>query len=57
MYVCLCKAITTEDLEAAVRKGHKTLPSIQKCTGAGSGCGRCREFTQSLLEDLSKAQG
>jgi bacterioferritin-associated ferredoxin len=56
MYVCVCKAITTNDLQAAIRKGHKTLPSLQECTGLGSGCGRCREFTLSLLEDVSDSE-
>jgi len=58
MYVCLCKAVTDNDLRAAVCAGHKSLPSLQKCTGVASGCGRCREFALSVpkdqLSDLNK---
>lgn len=40
MYICVCKAITEDDLEKAVRECHSTKEVLSKL-GVGSECGVC----------------
>lgn len=52
--VCICKGITRAAIKTAIRNGAKTVPEVQKATGAGSGsCGgrRCTEKIEQLLKD------
>jgi len=49
MYVCLCNAISDQDIIAAVESGADDLVTIQEQLGAGTGCGTCREMTEQLI--------
>ena len=55
MYVCLCRGITDQDIKTAIREGAETTLDIAQQLGAGTGCGACVEYTQSLI-DQEKAQ-
>ena len=50
MYVCICKAISDNDIKAAVLDGAEDLETIAETLGAGTGCGTCREFTQEVID-------
>jgi len=57
--VCICKGIRRRTFLNLVAAGTRTLPELQKATGAGSGpCGgrRCTPRLQELLAGL-EAQG
>ena len=41
MYICLCKAITDHDIEAAVAAGASSLEQVQQELGVSTGCGSC----------------
>ncbi|NCF44950.1 MAG: (2Fe-2S)-binding protein [Proteobacteria bacterium] len=41
MYICLCKAVTDHDIEAAVAAGARSLEQVQRELGVSTGCGRC----------------
>ncbi len=43
MIVCLCKAVTDRDVARAIDGGARTVDEVTRCTGAGTGCGACRE--------------
>ena len=49
MYVCLCHAVSDQEIIAAVESGADDLLAIQERLGAGTGCGSCREMTEQLI--------
>ena len=44
------------EIEKAVRQGAKTPEQVQKITGYGTGCGKCREFIEYLIRDFLEQQ-
>ena len=50
MYVCLCTGITDRDIEHAASEGCRDVHELAARTGAGAGCGCCRELAGELLE-------
>ena len=43
MLVCLCKAVSDRDVAQAIADGARSVDDVARCTGAGTGCGACRE--------------
>ena len=57
MYVCLCKAVTDQDIREAVDGGVHTVNQLADNCGVGTGCGRCQSMAQELIDQhLSEAQ-
>jgi bacterioferritin-associated ferredoxin len=54
MIVCLCHRISHRDIEAAVAAGQRDLESLATSLGVGTGCGRCRDYTRSLIDVEAK---
>jgi len=50
MYVCLCHAVTDADILEALRDGHTTAEAVMDATGAGTGCGSCREEVMTMVQ-------
>ena len=50
MYVCLCKAVTDSQIIEAVENGAYKLEHLEERCGVGSGCGRCRDTAQQLID-------
>ena len=53
---CHCKNVTYGKIRAAVAQGAKTPEEVQKITGYGTGCGKCREFIQYLIRECLEEQ-
>ncbi|GAA2045774.1 hypothetical protein GCM10009839_57420 [Catenulispora yoronensis] len=49
MYACICHAVTTAEIDAAVALGAKSVKQVRKATGAGSACGTCVKRLSCLL--------
>lgn len=49
---CHCKNVTYGKIRAALQQGARTPEEVQKITGYGTGCGKCREFVQYLIRDF-----
>ena len=49
---CHCRNITYGMIEDAVRSGADTLQAVMDATGAGRGCGKCRDFLEYLVRDI-----
>ena len=49
MYACICHAVTTAEVDAAVALGAKSVKQVRKATGAGSACGTCVKRLSCLL--------
>lgn len=51
MYVCVCKAVTDNQVVRAIEQGACTRKQLMQCTGAGGVCGKCSQSIKSLLEE------
>jgi len=49
---CNCHNVTYGMIEDAVRSGADTLEAVMEKTGAGTGCGKCRDFLPFLIRDV-----
>lgn len=49
MYVCLCRAVTSQTIVETVRSGATTTKKVAAACGAGAECGRCRRTVQSII--------
>ena len=51
MILCICKAVSEREIDAAVRSGASTLAAVgERCSGAGTDCGMCHEAIEERLE-------
>lgn len=50
VYICLCKAVTDHDIEAAVLAGADSLDQVQHELAVSSGCGKCATAAQVVVE-------
>lgn len=41
MILCICRAVSDGDVDAAVERGARTWQAVEKETGAGIDCGTC----------------
>ena len=50
MYICLCKAVTDHDIEAAVVAGARTMGEVQRSLAVSTGCGTCASAAQIVID-------
>lgn len=50
--LCHCRNVTYGMVEDAIKSGAATPEEVQAATGAGKGCGKCREFLPYLIRDI-----
>ncbi|HLI17976.1 MAG TPA: (2Fe-2S)-binding protein [Rhodanobacteraceae bacterium] len=59
MYVCVCQAVSDQDIRRAVARGARTFEDVQTCTGCTTSCGCCeteaRELVDATLESERRA--
>lgn len=56
--ICSCNNVTKEQICAAIRNDNLTdVPSLKKCTKAGTGCGGCVPLVTDLLKSELKKAG
>ena len=51
---CHCRNVTYGMIEDAIKNGAETLQEVQAATGAGNGCGKCKEFLNYLIRDIKE---
>lgn len=51
---CHCRNITYGMIENAIKNGAETVREVQDATGAGKGCGQCKEFLSYLIRDIKE---
>lgn len=56
MYVCICNAVTENELLAAVDEGATSLNELMRATGAGTCCGSCTDEAERLLEESRRSR-
>jgi bacterioferritin-associated ferredoxin len=55
VFACICRAVTTDTVNAAIDGGATTVQAVARATRAGTGCGTCRERLRDLIEDRQPA--
>ena len=51
---CHCRNVTYGMIEDAIKNGAVTLQEVQEVTGAGKGCGKCKDFLVCLIRDIKE---
>ena len=51
---CHCRNVTYGMVENAIRNGADSLQQVMEATGAGKGCGKCKEFLGYLIRDIKE---
>jgi len=51
MYVCICKAITDQQVYQALDQGAHNFKEVSKRLGVGTQCGICCQRAQRLIKD------
>lgn len=49
MYVCICNAVTTDEIRAAGAFGARSLEDLKSMLGVASRCGRCADCAEAVL--------
>jgi len=57
MVLCICRAVTERELEAAIASGANTLAAIAEKLGAGTDCGCCQDEIEERLAGRERACG
>jgi bacterioferritin-associated ferredoxin len=56
MYICMCQAVTEEELRAAVAAGAVTLKDLRRQLQVASCCGGCTERVKACLRSTLRQQ-
>ena len=49
MFACICRAVTSDEVHAAIDNGADTLARVAKATGACTSCGTCKDRIRGML--------
>lgn len=49
MYVCVCHAVTEDDIVQCVHAGVCTVRELRLCLGLANTCGKCVSFAKETL--------
>ncbi|WAK04213.1 (2Fe-2S)-binding protein [Methylobacter sp. YRD-M1] len=55
MYVCICKAVTDSQIQAAIEKGICSHKQLVQCFGVGKDCGKCSKEVNAMIKRSSTA--
>jgi bacterioferritin-associated ferredoxin len=50
VFICICHAVTDDELGRAIDDGAKTIADVSAATRAGGSCGTCHEGIEDLIE-------
>jgi bacterioferritin-associated ferredoxin len=51
MYVCVCRAVTDQEVKAAIDGGATTLQEVARVCCAGDDCGACHDVIEGMIEE------
>jgi bacterioferritin-associated ferredoxin len=49
VFACICRAVTSDEVDAAIEDGAATLAAVARATRACTGCGLCRDRIRGML--------
>lgn len=50
--VCICNMVLEKEIHTALTKGARSTSEIQKMTRAGTSCGRCLPWIDSIVTEF-----
>ncbi|WP_371188610.1 bacterioferritin-associated ferredoxin [Thalassotalea maritima] len=50
MFVCICYAITENDIQQAVANGANSMQQLRSQLNVANQCGKCTQFAKQVLE-------
>lgn len=53
MYVCVCLAVTDEEVSTAIEGGARTVDDVTRACSAGGDCGACHEMIASMIGEAA----
>lgn len=56
MYVCICNAVTEQDIRDTVAEGSSSMRELREQLGIGDCCGRCCGCARELLRSCLHAR-
>jgi bacterioferritin-associated ferredoxin len=57
MYICICHAVTEQQIRDAVREGAATVGELGARLGVSSGCGCCRSLAKEVVDQTLRLAG
>jgi bacterioferritin-associated ferredoxin len=48
--LCVCRAVSTQKVDAAIERGARSLEAVGRTTGAGTDCGACTCDIEARIE-------
>jgi bacterioferritin-associated ferredoxin len=51
MYVCVCRAVTEQEVRGAIDAGAETVQAVTKTCCAGDDCGACHAVIAKMIEE------
>lgn len=55
MYVCICRAVTEQEIRDAIELGAHTLHALRKHLGVSTECGKCAPEVRRILKEYRSA--
>ncbi len=49
VFACICRAVTSDEVGAAIDNGAATVAAVARATGACTRCGLCRDRIRGML--------
>jgi bacterioferritin-associated ferredoxin len=56
MFVCLCRAVTRDQIEDVVDAGAVTVNAVRSACGAGGDCGGCRGEIREVIRECLRRE-
>jgi bacterioferritin-associated ferredoxin len=50
MFVCICRAVTEQEVTSAIEGGARTLQAVTQSCCAGDDCGACHNAIEDMIE-------
>lgn len=49
MFVCICNAVTDQQIADAVKAGARNIEDVQESLMVSTGCGTCRQTAEAVI--------
>lgn len=57
MYICLCRAVTDDEIVDSVKSGNNCIEALQSELGVSTQCGKCLCDVKNILQETLLEQG
>ncbi len=51
MYVCMCKGVSSAEVEKSIDDGASSVEEVTRSCRAGGDCGACHQMIEDMIED------